>query len=141
MTFPQKKPKREEVKATPRHHISKKLRAEVFLASAGRCEVCSLKIMGTFDVDHRLALHHGGLDEVGNMRALHPECHRQKTKGDRTISAKINRINKTEAGERKAKRAIPNRGFETTLTKGFDGKVRPRQSRPFTPGRDTGAQS
>ena len=48
---------------------------------------------------------------------------------DKRVEAKIKRIRRShglDPDKRKPRRAIAQRGFNTSLTKGFDGKVRER---------------
>jgi 5-methylcytosine-specific restriction enzyme A len=117
---------RPPVEATPRKAFTKAQRAAAFLAAAGKCELCAVKIQGRFDIDHRIPLHHSGDHAPSNWQVLCPPCHRQKTKGDVKVSAKIKRIHARENGTRRERKAIQSPGFDKKLTKGFDGVVRLR---------------
>jgi hypothetical protein len=60
-------------------------------------------------------------------------CHRDKSANEAPIRAKVLRLIKAKAGVKKDKRPIPSRGFDRSMTKGFDGKVRPRSVRAKKP--------
>lgn len=69
--------------------------------------------------DHIHALVHGGDHHYTNLRPLHYECHKPKTKADIQANAKIKRIR----GERKpkVKRSWPTRKL---LGRGFEKRVK-----------------
>ena len=50
-------------------------REQVFARSKGYCEKCGLPLQEGWALHHRKLRKHGGLDEVGNLLALHHECH------------------------------------------------------------------
>jgi 5-methylcytosine-specific restriction endonuclease McrA len=107
--------------------LTKKIRAEVLERAGGICEICKAVIEGRFDVDHRIALHHGGGDDDRNWRPLHPECHKEKTRLDSKVSAKIRRIEKKRAGPKKPSR-LKSRGFPKSLKKKMNGRVSKRDA-------------
>jgi 5-methylcytosine-specific restriction endonuclease McrA len=117
---------RERIEATPRKNFTKKQRAEAFLRANGRCEMCGEKIVGTFDIDHRIALHHGGAHDPSNWQIACRPCHVDKTRADVKASAKIKRIIKADTEPKKPSR-IKSAGFSRTHSRGFDGKVRPKK--------------
>lgn len=114
---------REPVTIQPRKTFAAKRRLQVLCAQNGRCTLCDQKIIGPFDVDHRVPLALGGTNETDNLEALHPECHDAKTSGDITRIAKAKRQNAKAFEPRKPSR-LQSRGFNKSLTKGFDGIVR-----------------
>ncbi len=119
--------KREAVEATPRKAFTKKQRAEAFLRAGGRCELCEVKLSGRFDIDHILALHHGGLHEPANWRVVCVECHRDKTKSDVKASAKIRRLQAKHDPDRERKPSrLKGRGFNKVLRKKMNGTVERR---------------
>lgn len=48
-----------------------------------KCGHCQTTLDETYEVDHILALYKGGSNDVGNLVALCPNCHRKKTVNER----------------------------------------------------------
>lgn len=48
-----------------------------------RCGHCGCMLDATYEVDHKLALMHGGTNDISNLEALCPNCHRKKTVEER----------------------------------------------------------
>jgi 5-methylcytosine-specific restriction protein A len=44
-----------------------------------KCRECSTILPATYEVDHIIRLQHGGSNEIDNLQALCPSCHRNKT--------------------------------------------------------------
>jgi 5-methylcytosine-specific restriction protein A len=44
-----------------------------------KCRECSTVLPATYEVDHIIRLQHGGSNEIDNLQALCPSCHRNKT--------------------------------------------------------------
>lgn len=44
-----------------------------------RCAKCNEQLNAYFEVDHKIALKHGGSNHVDNLESLCPNCHREKT--------------------------------------------------------------
>jgi hypothetical protein len=44
-----------------------------------KCRECSELLPATFEVDHIKRLQHGGTNDIDNLQALCPNCHRNKT--------------------------------------------------------------
>lgn len=86
------------------------------------CYLCykHLEAGQEIDFDHAHAIVHEGPHEYQNLRPVHRECHKEKTKRDVQANAKIKRI----TGETKGppKRDWPSRPMKSS------GKL---QSRPF----------
>jgi 5-methylcytosine-specific restriction endonuclease McrA len=112
--------------ATPRRSMTQKRRAEVFLACAGRCARCDVKLTGAWEADHRVQLWMGGADDLTNIEALCLPCHRgAKTPADATARAKVKRIIRNSSPETRtrSKRPIRSRGFDKTKTRKFNGEI------------------
>lgn len=122
---------REPVAATPRAAMTKARRLRLYLACNGRCE-CGAKVpMEGTTIDHRIQLWMGGSDTDDNLRFFCGPCDKPKTAKDATVRAKVKRIiAKADPDTRpRCKRPLQSRGFQSNLTKGFDGKVRQKEQR------------
>lgn len=98
--------------APPRKSISKKKRAEIFLAHGGLCWLCKEKITeAQYDIDHQVAreIMGEGADDDSNLAPAHKDCHREKTKSDVKAIAKSNRIRRDLNPEtrKRSKRPFP----------------------------------
>jgi 5-methylcytosine-specific restriction endonuclease McrA len=114
---------RETVDATPRASMGPIRRARIIARSGGHCAYPKCTVSTDLEIDHVVPIWMGGKDVDENCEALCDSHHKQKTKVDAAMRAKAKRL---IAGPKKSKRPIQGRGFQTTLTRGFDGKVRPR---------------
>jgi hypothetical protein len=58
-----------------------------FVASSQNwlCASCRNQLDYTFEVDHTIALESGGTNDIGNLKALCPSCHRKKTAWENMI--------------------------------------------------------
>jgi hypothetical protein len=132
---------REPVRPTLRRPVGTARKRRCHTRENGKCWMCGkpVEMTGpTVRYDHKLPLELGGADDDANLYPLHAEpCDRIKTAADRVRIDKARRIRKREDGTRRERRNIPQhvnglqgRGFDKTLTKGFDGVVRERP-RPF----------
>jgi 5-methylcytosine-specific restriction endonuclease McrA len=75
----------------PRHPLTDKQRAKLFLDSGGKCAGPCERKLGPSDVwhaDHIIALEAGGDNSPGNFRVLCTWCHAPKTARDHAIAAK-----------------------------------------------------
>lgn len=79
-----------------RKTFSRSIRQAILERQEGLCAACEERIFGKFDVDHIRALELGGSNDLPNLVALHPDCHRTKTKLDVRSIAKCKRIEKRE---------------------------------------------
>lgn len=77
--------------------------------------------------EHRIALQLTGSNDLGNREFWRKPCSVEKTKGDLTGISKAKRIEARENGTRRERKPIVSAGFNKTITRGFDGKVRPRK--------------
>ena len=110
-----------------RRFLSAQARQMAWEASDGLCGLCGEPVaLFEAEWDHRVSLVAGGSNDLANFQPVHPACHRRKSKVDVRIGAKIRRILARMTGERRARRPILGRGFDTRLSRGFDGKVRER---------------
>ncbi len=74
-----------------RRTLNKAVREAVAMAAKGRCAVCR-ELFNKFEVDHILGVELGGGDEMSNLRALCPDCHKKVTKEQSAARAKTKRI-------------------------------------------------
>jgi 5-methylcytosine-specific restriction protein A len=49
------------------------------------CASCRNQLDYTFEVDHTISLENGGTNEISNLKALCPSCHRKKTSWENMI--------------------------------------------------------
>lgn len=122
---------REPVTIEPRKALTRKEYLHLAISQNGRCGCgCGLKLdamkEGVRD-EHRIPLAQGGTNALTNRELWRQPCSTKKDKVDAANTAKCKRIEARENGTRRERQAIPNRGFNKTMTKGFDGKVRPRK--------------
>lgn len=128
-------PERERVEPEARRPLTRRETIELAVRQNGKCGCgCGEKLNalteGVTD-EHVIALHHGGTNDLANRSLWRTPCSKAKTaKADAPASAKIRRIEARETGTRRARKPIQGRGFDKTITKGFDGKVRTRKAKP-----------
>lgn len=119
-----------------RKKFTAKERAQVHADYDGRCRSCDRLVGLKFEVDHRVQLFRGGKHERANWELLCVDCHQEKTGGEATGNAKCRRIEKREIEgppepQLRSRPAFPaSRGFDTRLSKGLNGTVTARKSRP-----------
>jgi len=56
---------------------------KVAASQSWKCGTCDQTLDETYEVDHKLALFKGGSNDIGNLVALCPHCHRKKTVEER----------------------------------------------------------
>lgn len=99
--------------------IPKAVRARVFLASGGRCALSGRPIRPGDDwhCDHIIALANGGRHAEDNLQAVLAEHHREKTKADVKVTAKIRRVRMKHLGLKPKSKAWGNRSrkFDNTV--------------------------
>jgi 5-methylcytosine-specific restriction endonuclease McrA len=103
-------------------------RRAVLSQSGGICGACLNPLDGPVEIDHIIPLELGGDECLNNLQALHPACHREKTKRDIKAIAKMRRLQakarkKPPDATQQPKRQIRSRGFDKTVRKLFDGRV------------------
>lgn len=123
----------EDVRTTPRRAMTKARKRRIFKAADGLCAWCQKPIAWPGEptvFDHRTPLALGGSDEDDNIRPLHAKpCDAAKTHFDQKMIAKAKRIQAKIRGDRAKRKAISSRGFDTSLTRKFNGQtVRRRET-------------
>lgn len=73
----------QRVSGTNKRSVSEAKKKYVASKQAWRCGHCGTLLDATYEVDHKVALMHGGTNEVDNLEALCPNCHRKKTTKER----------------------------------------------------------
>ncbi len=82
-----------------------------------RCQICGepIKEEQPIQFDHIHAIVHDGPHEYQNLRPVHVDCHRQKTRRDIAANAKVKRILADKPSKRPMKssgKKIPPRPFQ-----------------------------
>lgn len=117
-----------------RKRHSAKVKAAIIARQGGVCARSGVPLVaGQIQYDHVIPLALGGADDASNMEALACAAHKDKTRID------IGRIRKADRQRKKTSRdavrapkriwparEIRSRGFDTRLTKHFDGRVSAR---------------
>ncbi len=87
------------------------------------CGLCRAPLLPGQEIqfDHIHADVHEGPHEYTNLRPVHAECHKRKTKADVQAKAKGDRLLGLTCNGPKAK--IRSRGFDKTRTRKFSGEV------------------
>jgi 5-methylcytosine-specific restriction endonuclease McrA len=107
-------------KPKKRRSFTARQRNEVANRQNWRCNYCKRSVYDVaFEIDHIQRLDALGKHEPSNWQALCVPCHAIKSKVDNREAKKGRRIR----GENKprVKKAIPSRGFSTTLRRRMDG--------------------
>ncbi len=112
-----------------RKGFTKAQRQAVWEKYDGRCAGCDDPLQPGWQIDHILALTLNGAHEIDNWRAICGSCHAPKSKAETKAAAKIARLQDRENGTRRPRQAIPNRGFDTSKSRKFDGTIVHRSSR------------
>jgi len=115
---------------TRRRRLSKAQRAEVLEQNGGCCYLCSLPIVGPFEIEHPVPFALGGSDKIEELRPAHIECHAAKTKTDVTRIAKAKRVHRKHTGQFRPPRAVIPGSKATRFKKKLNGAVemRPREN-------------
>jgi len=89
------------------HNFTRKMRAEIILRAAGKCEACGAVLKaGAVEVDHILPVALGGESVVTNGRALCKPCHSGKTASDVGMIRKADRQRDRASGALKSARPM-----------------------------------
>jgi 5-methylcytosine-specific restriction endonuclease McrA len=59
--------------------VSESKKKYIASKQAWKCKECNTVLPATYEVDHIVRLQHGGSNEIDNLQALCPSCHRNKT--------------------------------------------------------------
>lgn len=113
------------VEIEARKSFTPKQRRMVFEAQNGRCAVCDEALGKPFEIDHVISRGIGGKHEPGNWLGKCIPCHAAKTKVDRKVQAKADRIIKRETEGQKSSR-LQSPGFKGWRR--FDGGIVWRKS-------------
>lgn len=81
----------ESISPTRRRPLPKAVREAVATAANGACATCAGSLI-EYEIDHILAVHLGGGDELSNLRALCIACHLDKSRRETKERAKADRI-------------------------------------------------
>ncbi len=121
----------EWIGSSPDAAIPPRVRLRVFERHAGKCHLSGRKIMpgDAWDCDHIIALCNGGEHRESNLAPALRDKHRAKTAEDVAEKAKTRRTRLKHLGQ-----WPKGRGFHSTMTRGLDGKVKPKKSRRRTEG-------
>ncbi len=122
---------REKVEATPRKSVSTARRRRVNEAHGGVCYYPGCEETEGLEFEHAIPLWMGGRDDDSNTAPMCRAHHKAKTALDAKLRAKTKRIIAKAEAEKKPG-SIKSAGFRKDITRGFDGKVRPRTPRPST---------
>jgi len=84
------------------------------------CGLCQIPLRPGDNIqwDHVHATTFAGPHHYTNLRPVHANCHKAKTKYDIQANAKVKRIIKKRAGITKPKKAIPSRPFPKAKKRG-----------------------
>ena len=83
---------RKHIQLDSRRCFSPAQRAEMFLRSNGKCDMCSVKITGDWTAGHVLAWSLGGKTEIENGRVECPDCAKETHVDDTGTAAKCERM-------------------------------------------------
>jgi 5-methylcytosine-specific restriction endonuclease McrA len=97
--------------------VPPRVRLRIFDRDGGFCRLTGRKIMAgdQWDLDHIIALSNGGQHRESNLAPVLRSAHREKTKQDVKIKAKIARVRKRHLGIKKPR--------TITRWRKFDGSV------------------
>lgn len=62
-----------------KRNVSTKTKKIIASNQEWKCNICKKLLDYTFEVDHINELRHGGNNNINNLQALCPNCHRRKT--------------------------------------------------------------
>ena len=94
--------------------IPKRVKLRVWARCDGKCALSGRKLRPgeAWQLDHILALAHGGRHAEGNLQVVSVDAHKVKTKADAGITAKIRRVALKHVGAwPPPARKIQSRGF------------------------------
>lgn len=96
--------------------IPDRVRTRVFLRFGGRCYLSGRLIRSgdKWEIEHIKALCNGGEHRESNFAPALVDAHKEKTKIDRRIKAKTDRMRKRHLGIKKSGWTIPGRKFDGT---------------------------
>ena len=74
---------KEKEKEKEKRNVTGLMKKKVAADQAWKCGNCKATLDATYEVDHKIALYKGGSNEMSNLVALCPQCHRTKTVDER----------------------------------------------------------
>jgi predicted HNH restriction endonuclease len=66
-----------------KRNVTGLMKKKVAASQSWKCGNCAQTLDETYEVDHKLALFKGGSNDMSNLVALCPHCHRKKTVDER----------------------------------------------------------
>lgn len=98
------------------------------IVAQATCPLCGGRLgeLAGLDFDHAVPLALGGPDEIGNLRAVHRECHKAKTSGRPATTAGSD-IHTIARAKRLARDASD---FDRRILAKANGDVPPQERRP-----------
>ena len=66
-----------------KRNVTPLMKKKVAAGQGWKCAICSSMLDETYEVDHTIGLFQGGSNDMSNLRALCPHCHRKKTVDER----------------------------------------------------------
>lgn len=105
---------------TARRSLSPSRRLAIFEDAKGRCHICEQRIQAAvkWDVEHRIPLALGGLDDESNMAPAHATCHAPKTADDVSAIARAKRRKAKHIGIKR-----DSRGWNTKYRRKVSGET------------------
>jgi hypothetical protein len=70
-----------------KRNVTGLMKKKVAAGQAWKCGKCAAMLDETYEVDHKVALFQGGSNDMSNLVALCPHCHRSKTVDERIAVA------------------------------------------------------
>ena len=71
-----------------KRNVTGLMKKKVAASQSWKCGSCNSTLDETYEVDHKVALFNGGSNDMSNLLALCPHCHRLKTVEERLASQK-----------------------------------------------------
>jgi len=69
-----------------KRNVTGLMKKKVAASQGWKCGTCQKLLDETYEVDHKVALFQGGSNDMSNLLALCPQCHRTKTVDERLKS-------------------------------------------------------
>jgi 5-methylcytosine-specific restriction enzyme A len=92
--------------------VPPRVRLRIFQAYGGKCYKTGVRLVaGNWAIDHIKALILGGKNCESNMAPIWIEAHKEKTKAEMKIKAKVDRIARKHIGIKARKYVWPKRKF------------------------------
>ena len=72
--------------------VTESVKKRVAAAQYWRCSLCHVCLPSSYQIDHILALRHGGSNDELNLQAVCPSCHAQKTQTEVSQNTDVHSI-------------------------------------------------